>query len=140
MGVAPDEVVGLSCSFGELTECALPIYHQARERAAKVFLGLAPPVHQAPEDGHKEERWVEPLRNERAAYRLWERLQFSKERLGDGWAYVFRHQTLGGLGRILLQDILDLQDWLGHEDPRTTCNYIRDDAKLHRSPAYVLRY
>jgi integrase/recombinase XerD len=37
-------------------------------------------------------------------------------------------------------DILDLQDWLGHEDPRTTRNYIRDGEKLHRSPAYVLRY
>jgi integrase/recombinase XerD len=37
-------------------------------------------------------------------------------------------------------DILDLQDWLGHEDPRTTRNYIRDGKKLYRSPAYVLRY
>jgi integrase/recombinase XerD len=37
-------------------------------------------------------------------------------------------------------DILDLQNWLGHEDPRTTRNYIRDGEKLHRSPAYVLRY
>jgi integrase len=37
-------------------------------------------------------------------------------------------------------DILDLQDWLDHEDPRTTRNYIRDGEKLHRSPAYVLRY
>jgi hypothetical protein len=37
-------------------------------------------------------------------------------------------------------DTLDLQDWLGHEDPRTTRNYIRDGEKPYRSPAYVLRY
>lgn len=37
-------------------------------------------------------------------------------------------------------DILDLQEYLGHEDPRTTRSYIRDAEKLHRNPAYVLRY
>ena len=30
-------------------------------------------------------------------------VSFSKERLSVGWAYVFRHQTLGYLGRIVLQ-------------------------------------
>src|SRR5690242_5634178 len=30
-------------------------------------------------------------------------VSFAKERLPGGWAYVFRHRTLGLLGRILLQ-------------------------------------
>src|SRR3954453_6741144 len=34
-------------------------------------------------------------------------VSFAKERVGDGWAYVFRHRTLGLLGRILLQDTGD---------------------------------
>ena len=29
---------------------------------------------------------------------------FTKRRMAYGWAYVFRHRTLGELGRILLQD------------------------------------
>src|SRR4051794_33705005 len=31
-------------------------------------------------------------------------VSFAKHRLGDGWAYVFRHRTLGDLGRLLVQD------------------------------------
>jgi integrase/recombinase XerD len=37
-------------------------------------------------------------------------------------------------------DILDLQDFAGHADPRTTLTYIRNRDRLSRSPAYVLRY
>jgi integrase/recombinase XerD len=36
-------------------------------------------------------------------------------------------------------DILDLQDFAGHADPRTTLTYIRTRDRLSRSPAYVLR-
>ena len=36
-------------------------------------------------------------------------VSFSKERLSYGWAYVFRHKTLGYLGRIVLQDRADGQ-------------------------------
>lgn len=34
-------------------------------------------------------------------------VSFRKQRLNDGWAYVFRHRTLGELGRILIQDTGD---------------------------------
>jgi integrase/recombinase XerD len=37
-------------------------------------------------------------------------------------------------------DIVDLQDFAGHADPRTTLAYIRNRDRLSRSPAYVLRY
>lgn len=32
-------------------------------------------------------------------------VSFERQRLTDGWAYMFRHRTLGALGRILLQDV-----------------------------------
>ena len=37
-------------------------------------------------------------------------------------------------------DIIDLQDFAGHADPRTTLTYIRTRDRLSKSPAYVLRY
>jgi integrase/recombinase XerD len=37
-------------------------------------------------------------------------------------------------------DIIDLQDFAGHADPRTTLAYIRNRDRLCRSPAYVLKY
>jgi len=37
-------------------------------------------------------------------------------------------------------DIIDLQDFAGHADPRTTLGYIRSRDRLSNSPAYVLRY
>ena len=37
-------------------------------------------------------------------------------------------------------DIIDLQDFAGHADPRTTLTYIRGRDRLSKSPAYVLRY
>jgi integrase/recombinase XerD len=37
-------------------------------------------------------------------------------------------------------DILDLQAFAGHGDPRTTLTYIRSRDRLSESPAYVLRY
>ncbi len=37
-------------------------------------------------------------------------------------------------------DIIDLQDFAGHADPRTTLSYIRSRDRLSKSPAYVLRY
>jgi integrase/recombinase XerD len=37
-------------------------------------------------------------------------------------------------------DLVDLQDFAGHADPRTTLGYIRNRDRLSRSPAYVLRY
>jgi integrase/recombinase XerD len=37
-------------------------------------------------------------------------------------------------------DIIDLQDFAGHADPRTTLTYIRARDRLSKSPAYVLRY
>jgi len=37
-------------------------------------------------------------------------------------------------------DVIDLQRFAGHADPRTTLTYVRDDEKLSKSPAYVLRY
>jgi integrase/recombinase XerD len=37
-------------------------------------------------------------------------------------------------------DVIDLQDFAGHADPRTTLIYIRSRDRLSKSPAYVLRY
>ena len=37
-------------------------------------------------------------------------------------------------------DIIDLQDFAGHADPRTTLAYIRSRDRLSKSPAYVLKY
>lgn len=37
-------------------------------------------------------------------------------------------------------DIIDLQDFAGHADPRTTLIYIRSRDRLSKSPAYVLKY
>ena len=37
-------------------------------------------------------------------------------------------------------DIIDLQDFAGHADPRTTLTYIRQRDRLSKSPAYALRY
>ena len=37
-------------------------------------------------------------------------------------------------------DILDLQDFAGHSDPRTTLTYIRSRDRLSKSPAYILKY
>ncbi len=37
-------------------------------------------------------------------------------------------------------DIIDLQDFAGHADPRTTLAYIRNRDRLSRSPAYVIKY
>lgn len=37
-------------------------------------------------------------------------------------------------------DIIDLQDFAGHADPRTTLTYIRSRDRLSESPAYNLRY
>ncbi len=37
-------------------------------------------------------------------------------------------------------DIIDLQDFAGHVDPRTTLTYIRTRDRLSKSPAYVLNY
>jgi integrase/recombinase XerD len=37
-------------------------------------------------------------------------------------------------------DIIDLQDFAGHADPRTTLTYIRSRDRLSKSPAYLIRY
>jgi integrase/recombinase XerD len=37
-------------------------------------------------------------------------------------------------------DIIDLQDFAGHADPRTTLTYFRSRDRLSKSPAYVLKY
>jgi hypothetical protein len=48
-------------------------------------------------------------------------VSFRKQRLNDGWAYVFRHRALGELGRILVQDTGD-----GHS--RISCEVVGDPA------------
>ena len=37
-------------------------------------------------------------------------------------------------------DIIDLQDFAGHADPRTTLSYIRTRDRLSKSPTYILNY
>ncbi len=37
-------------------------------------------------------------------------------------------------------DIIDLQEFAGHADPRTMLAYIRSRDRLSNSPAYVLKY
>lgn len=42
--------------------------------------------------------------------------------------------------RVRGSDILDLQQFAGHADPRTTLTYIRSRDRLSESPTYVLKY
>lgn len=42
--------------------------------------------------------------------------------------------------RVRGSDILDLQEFAGHADPRTTLSYIRSRDRLCESPTYVLKY
>jgi integrase/recombinase XerD len=42
--------------------------------------------------------------------------------------------------RELGSDIIDLQDFAGHADPRTTLTCIRNRDRLSKSPAYVIKY
>jgi hypothetical protein len=42
--------------------------------------------------------------------------------------------------RELGSDIIDMQDFAGNADPRTTLTYIRTRDQLSKSPAYVLPY
>lgn len=37
-------------------------------------------------------------------------------------------------------DIIDLQDFAGHADPRTTLTYIRNRDRLEQSPSYLIKY
>ena len=37
-------------------------------------------------------------------------------------------------------DIIELQEFAGHADPRTTLSYIRSGDRLSNSPAYSLKY
>ncbi len=43
-------------------------------------------------------------------------------------------------GRERGSDIIDLQDFAGHADSRTTLTYIRTRNRLSKSPDYVLKY
>src|SRR6516165_4152075 len=61
------------------------------------------------------------LAGNRGRFELPPEVSFCKQRLGDAWAYVFRHRTLGELGRILLQDNRD-----GH--CRISCEVVGDPA------------
>jgi hypothetical protein len=54
-------------------------------------------------------------------FKLPPEVSVAKQRLGDGWAYVFRHRSLGELGRILVQDTGD-----GHS--RISCEVVGDPA------------
>src|SRR4051794_35876180 len=56
-----------------------------------------------------------------ARFELPPEVSLAKERLADGWAYVFRHRSLGLLGRILLQDT-------GDGRSRVTCELAGDPA------------
>ena len=61
------------------------------------------------------------LAGDRGRFELPPEVSFRKRRLSDRWAYVFRHQTLGELGRILVQDNRD-----GH--CRISCELVGDPA------------
>lgn len=59
-------------------------------------------------------------------FRLPPEVSSAKQRLADGWAYVFRHRRLGEPGRILVQDLDDGRTHISYEiagdpdDPMTT--------------------
>src|SRR3954451_4790862 len=57
----------------------------------------------------------------RGRFELPPEVLFTKDRLGDGWAYVFRHRILGVLGRLLVQDT-------GDGRCRVTCEVAGDPA------------
>ncbi|MEZ6140793.1 MAG: tyrosine-type recombinase/integrase [Zavarzinella sp.] len=43
-------------------------------------------------------------------------------------------------GRERGSDLIDLQDFAGHADPRTTLTYVRNRNRLNQSPSYLLKY
>jgi hypothetical protein len=55
----------------------------------------------------------------------------------EGAMHVFQPLTTA---RERGSDIIDLQDFAGHADPRTTLTCIRSRDRLSKSPAYVLKY
>jgi hypothetical protein len=54
--------------------------------------------------GERGQHEATPRPGDTSQFRLPPEVSFEKRRLGDGWAYVFRHRTLGELGRVVLQD------------------------------------
>jgi hypothetical protein len=52
---------------------------------------------------------------DKPAFQLPLDVSFEKQRLGEAWAYVFRHRALGELGRILLQEWGDGRCHLSYE-------------------------
>jgi hypothetical protein len=57
--------------------------------------------------------------------------------------FAYPEQELHALfaaARLQGVDVIDLQDFAGHADPRTTLTYIRQRDRLSKSPAYALKY
>jgi hypothetical protein len=55
-------------------------------------------------------------------------VSFEKQRPSNAWAYVFRHRLLGGIGRILLQE---LDDGRCH----ISCEVVGDPSDQRMAPA-----
>ena len=57
--------------------------------------------------GERRQHEANPRPGDAGRFHLPPDVSFNKRRLGDGWAYVFRHRTLGELGRVVLQGRAD---------------------------------
>lgn len=62
----------------------------------------------------------------RSGLQLPKDVSFRKERLSSGWSYVFRHISLGDLGRIVRKGRLDGRIHVAGEVAFEACNHMTD--------------
>ena len=75
------------------------------QRELEALLQAAPPRRSTQQKRSSPRSAHEPPRQKECnPFRLPPEITMSKEALRDGWSYLFRHRTLGELGRIRVQD------------------------------------
>lgn len=128
-------------------ERLVPLHPEAIERI-ELWLGIAgirgisssalfPPVAKTRDEARSEQA-IEPL-TRRAIQKL---VDNAVDQLGLDphiTVHSFRVTALT-TARERGSDIIDLQDFAGHADPRTTLSYIRNRERLKDSPAYLLKF
>jgi integrase/recombinase XerD len=128
-------------------ERQVPLHHEAAERfeawlaAAGIHEDLAGPLFRpalAPRGGGATGFAPRPM-TRRAVQKLVEGY-VRRLRLDSNVTVHSLRVTALTTAREQGSDIIDLQDFAGHADPRTTLTYIRSRDRLSKSPAYVLKY
>lgn len=158
------------CRVGEVTRLRLSDFkvtggHRILEVRGKGGKERRVPLH--PEVGERLETWIAVIANGEDALPLFRPVKTARGKGVDGFLdtlltrrgiqyLVSRYVKKLGLdanvtvhsfrvtalttARERGADLVDLQDFAGHADPRTTLTYIRNRDRLSRSPAYVLKY